>query len=103
MRCDVGVWLEPDAFRAERRTGVLPAEDLERVRGRRHAFLEGRLEPSLLEAAADEDPEYSRWRETTLGDERQRSEEMGRQIRLAGLTGKEVVKLEERYLVMVRR
>ncbi|MCP4659000.1 MAG: hypothetical protein GY856_26610, partial [bacterium] len=38
VRCDVGVWLAPRAFRAERRTGMLPAEDLERVRGRRRAF-----------------------------------------------------------------
>ena len=66
VRCDVGVWLDPRVFRAERRTGMLPAEDLELVRRRRRAFLEDRLQPSLLEADADEDPEYQRWRETTL-------------------------------------
>ena len=66
VRCDVGVWLDPRAFRAERRTGTLPAEDLELVRRRRRAFLEDRLQPSLLEADADEDPEYQRWREATL-------------------------------------
>lgn len=66
VRCDLGVWLDPGVFRAELRTGMLPAEDLARVRARRRGVLEGTLEPTLPEIEADEDPQYQRWRETTL-------------------------------------
>lgn len=66
VRCDPGVWLEEAAFEGELRTGVLAAEDLERVREKRAAIVAGRLSSSFLEKDVDADPEYRQWCDETL-------------------------------------
>lgn len=64
VRCGQGAWMDPVAFRGEQRTGILPAEELERVRGRRRDVVENRLKPSVIERDTDDDPEYQRWQES---------------------------------------
>ncbi|MEM7588315.1 MAG: hypothetical protein AAF560_33315 [Acidobacteriota bacterium] len=66
LRCDLGEWVEPDAFEPELRTGALSLPEMETVRRKQLAVEAWTPGGSLLEEVIDGDPEYRAWRDETL-------------------------------------
>ncbi len=67
VRCDLSTWVDASVFDPQLRTGSLTDEELDRIRTKRDQIESGTVVASIGEEEVDGDPEYTAWKQETLG------------------------------------